>query len=62
MSYHKDAATEIIAKWDVKQIDDYITHLKVRHAEEGEWIRYVQTIRRKKMSKSTPENGPRDGR
>jgi len=37
--------------------------LKDRHAEEGAWIRTVQQIRRKLVrSKSTPENGPRDGR
>ena len=63
MNFHKDVATDIVKEWSVKELDIYLTQLKDRHAEEGAWIRTVQQIRRKLVrSKSTPENGPRDGR
>jgi hypothetical protein len=63
MSYHKVIATELVKEWSVKELDAYLTQLKARHAEEGEWIRTVQEIRRKLVKKkTTPENGPRDGR
>ena len=63
MSFHKDVATDIVKEWSVKELDTYIGQLQERHKEEGEWIRTVQQIRRKLVkSKTTPENGPRDGR
>jgi hypothetical protein len=63
MSFHKDVATDIVKEWSVKELDAYLSHLTERHKEEGEWIRTVQGIRRKLVkSKSTPENGARDGR
>jgi len=62
MSYHKAIATDLIKEWSVKELDAYLVQLKARHEEESAWIRTVQEIRRKLVRKSTPENGPRDGR
>jgi len=63
MSYHKEIATDLIKEWDIKELDKYLTQLRDRHAEESAWIRTVQEIRRKLVkNKTTPENGPRDGR
>ena len=63
MSYHKSAAIDIVKEWSIEELDNYLKQLRDRHAEEGEWIRTVQEIRRKLVkSKTTPENGPRDGR
>jgi hypothetical protein len=56
-------ATDIVKEWTVKELDAYLVQLNARHKEEAAWIRTVQEIRRKLIkSKSTPENGPRDGR
>jgi len=63
MNYHKELLTEIIEEWDIVRLDGYIYHLKEKEEHLEEWIRQVQAIRRKKVkSKSTPENGARDGR
>jgi len=63
MTFHKELLTEIIEEWDLRKVEDYLYHLKEREEHLSEWIRQVQVIRRKKAkSKSTPENGPRDGR
>ena len=63
MSYHKTIALDLIKEWSVGELDKYIEQLKDRHAEESAWIRTIQEIRRKLVKKkTTPENGPRDGR
>jgi hypothetical protein len=62
MSYHKELLTEILQDWTTDQIDQYILSLVVRKSELDDWIRTVQNVKRKRKSKSTPENGPRDGR
>jgi len=63
MSYHKELLVEIVNKWDEKQIDNYITELNSRRDELSVWIRVVQGVKKaKNRKKSTPENGPRDGR
>jgi hypothetical protein len=63
MSYHRELLVEIVNKWDEKQIDNYITELNSRRDELSVWIRVVQGVKKaKNRKKSTPENGPRDGR
>lgn len=60
--FQTELLIEIIEDWDLQQTEDYIAHLLVRRTDLDEWIRQVQRLARKKKNKSTPENGPRDGR
>jgi hypothetical protein len=61
-NFGREMLSEIVQEWTQEQIDEYLAQLRDRREQLDTWIRYVQTIRKKKRSKSTPENGPRDGR
>jgi hypothetical protein len=62
--FQKELLNEIIEdNWNLADIDAYIDKLVVRSLELNDWIKHVKAIKKKRTkSKSTPENGPRDGR
>jgi hypothetical protein len=63
MSFHKELLMEMIQEWSVEQLNLYLVDLRERREQMDTVIKEVQGIRRKLMkSRSTPENGPRDGR
>jgi len=63
MSFHKELLMEMIQEWSVEQLNLYLVDLRERREQMDIVIREVQQVRRKLVrSKTTPENGPRDGR
>jgi hypothetical protein len=59
---HKELLMELIEEWSVEQLDAYLIDLRNRREEIDTVIRGVQIIRKRLVRRSTPENGPRDGR
>lgn len=59
---HKELLTEIIEKWDERQISNYIIQLETRVLELNHWIKELRVIRKKKVKKSPLDTGARDGR
>jgi len=66
MSFHKELLVEMMETWDEQKVFNYIYQLELKKAENDEWLKDVRAIyrkmKRRNKSKSTPENGPRDGR
>ena len=62
MSFHKDQLEEMISSWNEQQLDSYIIKLELREMELHAWLKELRRLRQARRKKSTPENGPRDGR
>jgi hypothetical protein len=61
VSIYREQLMEVVREWTKEQIDNYINRLEARVKETTQLIRDLRDIK-KKMSKSTPDNGDRGGK
>jgi hypothetical protein len=59
--FDKELLTELIKEWNISKIEEYIAQLEQRLVKIDDWIKYVKTIRRKKVRKIPLDTGTRGG-
>jgi hypothetical protein len=59
--FHKEMLDSLIKDWNWLQIDNYITELEETETELNGWIRYLKTVRKKKIRKPPVDTGTRGG-
>lgn len=65
MTIHKDQLEEMISKWTVEELTNYILKLELREMELHAWLkelRKMRALKQRVLKKPTPDNGARDGR
>lgn len=58
----RDELLTIVDRWSIEELSNYIGQLENRVIYTRSLIKELKQLHRRKTRKTTPDNGPRDGR